>query len=316
MKTLNKKLIVTYETNSAPYSMQYELFDTPYIHPWINLWKKDYQNCSIESWLVNHTPNQLESLITRCNILVQELNDKEYFNLPFLSADCPQPILNRLHYEFESNLKNMVNQDIALELNQIIHQIEKIITDLKSEMLNYISIISPKDMNISIPLLPEYKLFAVNFTNWGDLVLGYATTGKNWFDAILDKDTELINRQEVKNKKEILPEFYCTYFHGENTKQHLSHLFHVDSNSYMYDNYNKLDKETKLNVPIGDLNELSFGKLILGHIDYSHFCTMENIDKDKFLNDLRFRKSTIKEWNLTKFTTFKKCISIYFMNIF
>jgi len=310
MNNLNKKLIVTYETDSTPYSIQYELFDTPYIQPWLDLWKNNYRNCAIDSWLVNHGPAQLESLITRCNILVKKLNDEEYFQLPSLSLDDAQTTLNILHHEFESNLTSIDDQTTGLELNQIIHQIEKILTGIHSRTLNYISIISPKDMSISIPLLPEYKLFAVNFTDWGDLVLGYGTTGKNWFDAILDNDADLINRQGISNKKEIFPEFYNTFFYGENTLYHLSHLLHVSSNAFMYNNYRKLDSDTKKNVPIGDLNELSFGKLILGHIDYTHFCKTENIDKDKFLNNLHYRKSKIKEWNLTKFTTFKKCISV------
>jgi len=310
MNNLNKKLVVTYETNGKPYSIQYNLFDTPYVQPWLNLWKTEYRDRAIDSWLVNHGPAQLESLIARCNVLVKKLNDEEYFQLPFLSLDDAQTTLNLLHHEFESNLTTIDDQTTGLKLNQVIHQIEKILTGIQSKTLNYISIISPKDMSISIPLLPEYKLFAVNFTDWGDLVLGYGTTGKNWFDAILDNDVDLINRQGIANKKEIFPEFYNTFFYGENTLYHLSHLLHVSSNAFMYNNYSKLDSDTKKNVPIGDLNELSFGKLILGHIDYNHFCKTENIDKDKFLNNLHYRKSKIKEWNLTKFTTFKKCISV------
>jgi len=309
MKYLNKILIITYETDNGPYSIHYELFDTPYTQQWLDLWQNDYKDSKILTWFINNNPNELNSLVDECNSLVDQLNKEECFDLPSLSLENVQTTLNFLHYEFESKLNEIGEKSLALKLNHVIHNIESILDGLKAKKLNYLSVIYPENMSVSIPLLPEYKLFAVNYTEWGDLVLGYATTGKNWFDAIRDQDNDLINRHGISNKKEIFPEFYCTFYYQEKTRFHLSHLKHVESNAFLYQEYNKLDEYTKSNVPIGDLNELSFGKLLLGHIDYSHFCMIENLDKDKFLNDIHYRKSKIKEWNLTKFTTFKKCIS-------
>lgn len=315
MKRIPNFLKITFETDSEPYTLVYELFQTPYIEGWINLWKTAYINNELDSWFVNSGPDDLSALIDQCNDLVRQIGTDFNILLPSIEKNNSQETLNYLHHAFELNLINYSGNQNFLKLNHLIHKIEKIFNDKQNGSLNFLSVIYPTDMTTSIPLLPEYKLYAVNSTGWGDLVLGYATTGKNWYDAIVDKDEDLIISNGVSNKKVIFPEFYTTFLYHTYPPQ-ISHLYHVQSNASLYQKYNQLSESAKSKVPIGDLNEISFGKLILGHIEYNTFCKKENIDVKEFTLNIEFRRNFIKQWNQSKFSKFKKCTGIEVTNRF
>jgi hypothetical protein len=313
----NYKLVITFsKIDSTEYKISYDLFDTPYISNWLTLWQTPSDKFDIDTWFVNNTWEDLQLMIDRCNIVISKINEMHNLSLPQLVQNNLSETLNYLHYEFEENF-NKITEDTSLfvELNQHIHKIEHIISDNSNNYINFLSIIQRVDQNITIPLLPEYKLFASNYNAWGDLVLGYTTTGKNWCDALRDNDINLIKIHGISNKIDIQSEFYCIFFH-DNNYNNLSHLNHVAANASLYSFYEKLDQDLKKNVPIGNLSEMSFGKLVLGHINYGDFFNNEpNIDFEQFNYNLKYRANTIEKWNTEVFSKFEKVINVEIINL-
>ena len=319
MKTIDShKFSITFLTeDNTEYKICYNLFNTPYILDWLNLWEVNCKENKIDAWFVNSTWKKLPQIIEEGNLLISKINYIHKFELPTISLENLSNTLNFLHHKFENHIYKVSDEGNLLEkLNYAIHKIEHIMLDNNTDILNFLSIVKPAGSMSSIPLAPEYKLFASNYSNWGDLVLGYATTGKNWKDAITDNDTALIETNDISNKIDILPEFYCSFNYNGYYDSRISHLLQVSSNQTFYKLYQKLDAKLRDIVPIGNLNEISYGKLVLGHIDYKEFFKKEStIDADRHYYDLKYRASIIKEWNVEVFSKFKKVINVEIINL-
>ena len=162
--------------------------------------------------------------------LVQEANSKKYVDVDYI--DMPesfdplvqqQPLLNHLHYEFHRFEEEVENEphrridqsyDPLMILNVEIHALEKLMSIYDDRY----------DPN------PAHALFACGFMihnghldkiaiedpelykHWhypdefGDMVLGYHTVGKNTMHCYQDKDIELVKKGMVRPQKFIGPE--------------------------------------------------------------------------------------------------------------
>lgn len=174
-------------------------------------------------------------LIYSVDSFINENNNGFTFHKRFELEDISQEKLNALHTEFEENLVAFSSQgslqtsndnflremiqikneydDVRIEklLNQVnnsIHCLETLL--LKSTIDNgngcyyghYTSFLRC-DNDINLPIDDnEYSLFALE-CEWGDLLLGYGTTGKSLYHVFKDNDMELITNKHFNLSPQI-----------------------------------------------------------------------------------------------------------------
>jgi len=174
-------------------------------------------------------------LIYSMDSFINENNNGFTFYNHFELEDISQEKLNALHTEFEENLiafsfkgslqtsnnnflreipqikNNFDNVRMEKLLNQVnnsIHCLETLL--LKSKIDNgngcysghYTSFLR-RDVDINLPIDDnEYSLFVLE-CKWGDLLLGYGTTGKSLYHVFKDNDMELITNKHFNLSPQI-----------------------------------------------------------------------------------------------------------------
>lgn len=162
--------------------------------------------------------------------LVQEANSKKYVDVDYI--DMPesfdptvqqQPLLNRLHYEFHRFEEEVENEphrridrsyDPLQRLNVEIHTLEKlmVIYDDRFDPDPDRALIAcgfllhgghPNRVEITDPELYKHWHYPNEF---GDMVLGYHTVGKNTMHCWQDNDIDLVKKGMVRPQKFIGPE--------------------------------------------------------------------------------------------------------------
>jgi hypothetical protein len=224
------------ETNDGDISLYYHLNDNPVQH----IWQQIHADSIKFTMGITHG-KPLEKLVAEINELLKKTNR------PKLEFPISQNQLNNLHNQFveKTNIKSSADE---LKINKLIHAIESknnFLTDYDSTTTFY------KDPdNIRIPIKEEYKLWLVNENKWGHLLLGFGTLGKSWHDIVKTNDNLDDLNLQTTISSETTMSFNADYPFLKNSERR---LFNWAS-------------ESKYNVPLSDLNQLSLGYYLLGEV--------------------------------------------------
>ena len=205
-------------------TLRYQIADTPVSRIWLDRvrWHLALPDCHVfeNQWMTTYPSlEKIQNLWRLMKRLVDEANSGEFIQVDYI--DMPpefdpdidsRPILNYLHFEFhrfeEMLAGKMVGYDPLIQLNVEIHKLEAMISrinDQKTSLLSCGFFLHGNRMNsltggdyvvpISDPSLYQYWNYDDDF---GDLVLGYHTVGKNIHHCWIDNDQDLIRRGFVR----------------------------------------------------------------------------------------------------------------------
>jgi hypothetical protein len=224
------------ETASGPVSLYYHLNDNPVQHIWQQIHKDSTK--FIMGIVYGKT---LEELVAEINKLLKKTNR------PILEIPVSQEQLNKLHNSFVEKSEKESSDD-ELKINLLIHAIESknnFLTEYDSSTKFY------KDPdNVRIPIKEEYKLWLVNESKWGQLLLGFATLGKSWNEIVKTNDNlDDLNLQTTISSETVMV-FNADY----------PFLKIPEKRLYEWAN------ASKYNIPLNNLNQLSLGSYLLGEI--------------------------------------------------
>ena len=272
--------------------------------------KAKYNSVSIDCGIIEELIlDKYTSLMNNISKFESENNNGAVFENKFSLQDISQENLNKLHEEFEkyiivffkqsvlTNVENKHCYKIEKEFNKVIideclNNVNNLIHGLESLLgskhtSNYFcqgffssSLINEKAKRKMIKLEDEeFKLFNVDYC-YGDLLLGYGTTGKSLYHIFKDNDLSILEKG-IKPS----PQMYVT--------TNILGIF-KDKEEYRYERF----KDWFIKNDIGKFgldfydNRNSHGYIKLGDL----VC---NIDKNKFLIDLSKYK-TIAGYEICK----------------
>lgn len=220
---------ITIENKGKNYDLYYHLYDYPVQHQWQNIHKQGNGVISGTTYCID-----IDTAVKEINSLI---------DVP-LPRKFNQTDLNSLHEKFVDS-KMSKNW---LRVNELIHILEGKISNLFHRFDSSINFYCEREQ--FIPIKDEYKLFLRADSYWGDLYLGYATLGKDWIDISGNDDTD----RDLNIQKFITSEALLNFS--------MDQPFKVFQEIKLYN----WAKKTSINVPLNNLNDLSFGRYPLGHI--------------------------------------------------
>jgi hypothetical protein len=279
-------------------TVPYKIWWTPYTEKWLQLWVDAAGLEKLNCWHRQNSIADKNKLIQECNKLVTSINQEKQQNLPLIE-DLEHDTFNHLHHEFELNLPAGETDGLWSALNIKIHQIEELLLQVKYNNSNYMSIINHSHMSKKLVVEEDWVNYQAIRGTWGDLVAGYATTGKSWIDVYATDDRNLIKLDGVKPQQHIMAEFYATYHYADlkSYQEEIPHLNDLDLVTDFFRWRNSLPEDLKEKVP-KYTQQLSLGKFILGRIDLYRLKTFfPEFEVDKFINDKIYRHRWFKHWD-------------------
>lgn len=213
-------------------------------------------------------------------------------------------ILNDLHEEFELYGERIVElkekkifsenlEDNFLLLNNLIHNFESII---RSNNESCSCLIDFKPYNLFCDLKDEdYFLFTPEIT-WGTLYLGYNTLGKNWFNALLDNDIDILKRKKIVSQEKFAAECYLNFMNNKIPSYY---------NNYNFYNWWIKNSISDFYNPNMTIKDFAFGYIPLGflssyEIENKRFFLSDNFDKEKWNMEVWSNFEEICEFKITK----------------
>lgn len=268
--------VLTCKNNKGEFNLHFQLLDNPVQHIWQQI----------------HANNT--DIITDChpgediNILLDDL-DKccVQVTVPPLTRPVTQRQLNWLHSEFVKNEKNKY----WIRINHLIHMLENKIDNPFAKFDSSLLFFAKNEQ--FVPIKDEYKLFLTSDVNWGKLILGYGTVGKDWIDIATNNDdiSDLAIQSQISSETRIM---FCS-------EQVL--------NLYQNHKFYKWATTTDIDVPLGNLNALSLGRYVLGQIIITDtLLAYHNDANDWYVPNHRCKLS----WNKEVFTPDTKIVKIEF----
>jgi len=308
------KLVINYKLNDGKtLTTSYNLYESPYLELWLTQWRNYTlrSSSSIYSWFINKNKKDLPDLTQQICQILKVLKEQDHIDVPDFPTDFSQDRFNNWHSIFEQNVHfaSGKTNKLYMELNALIHTMESVYQNSPTS-LNYRAIVGVLGLQEALPLKPEYQCFSHHNANWGDLVMSYATTGKNWIEVANTNDLDLVRQQAVTNKTLIRQEFVANFIQTDLINVY-DHLGQTDQLKKIYYWYASLPDDLKKNVPIDNLNELYFRKLFLGYIEVHK---LPGIIYSKYLDSNSYRKEYQKKFNLDYFGKVKTMESLTFEN--
>jgi len=226
---------ITLESNGSIIPLHYHLNDNPVQYAWQAMFK----DCNKFKMGISMKLSSTE-IIESINRLIQPMG------LPLLSNPTPQSELNWLHTKFVENPDSSSWQRINLYIHLLEDKIKE--RELQGTSASQRFYLDPEPTYI--PLKEEHKLWLTTEKRWGDLLLGYATLGKGWWEICQDNDSaDDLALQTAIGSETIM------------VLQPETMLFKDVKNRFY-----KWAKTTAIDVPIVNLNQLSLGRYYLGNI--------------------------------------------------
>jgi hypothetical protein len=292
--TNNHYLKIKFKLDNDIYSIKYRLYNNSITDKFIKIINYNnsnnnaitqYTNLCINVGDINEIKkNKYDELIINIDLFEKENNNNITFKHKFSFDQLNQYNLNNLHTEFETyilrftqsdvltNIKNLKNQDNLINncnmnnivlylnnINNIIHNLEDVIgcPNNSTYSSGYYSSYLYSEPYIKPILIDsnEYELFTIEHS-WGDLLLGYGTTGKSLFHLFKDDDIKLL-----KDGFNLSPQEYVT--------SNILGIFKNTPESYE-DDFKKWFDNNNINSSYGiDFNDkknasgyIKFGKII------------------------------------------------------
>jgi len=332
MYKLDKSVTITASDNNGKLlQMNYIFLDTSLVNRWIAVIKENQKiNNSIKDnyrKILNPEERHENFNIFRDNILkINFMYDKQLpdiISLEYLRSN--QHILNDLHEEFEiygdrldyfknighfnnpennpdfcnsiwpGRKQNFELHDQFLTLNEQIHNFETIFRNWgDSEDGQCSCLIDYKPTGIHEALNPEdYFLFEANL-NWGWLYLGYNTLGKHWLSSCLERDNQVIERDQIRPQARFAAE--CFMYFGR--------IMNPYSNRVKLYNWWQENKFSTICDPDMKLSEFAYGYIPLARI------LRYRIDDNNWQPVLEHTHADAKEWNILVWSKFNKIVNI------
>ena len=203
----------------------YRIVDTPIAALWIGRVRrvKSKPNCYVfgNQW-ATYIPSleKIDALWQKMKRLVDETNSGKYIQVGFI--DMPdefdphvdqQELLNFLHYTFHKFEEEAATQvktyDPLMQLNVEIHKLEQLVKTYKLNQTQDKSLLACgfflTDGHMDKIAIPSelYLPWWNHSAQFGDMVLGYHTVGKNIQHCYQDNDVELIKSGFLRPQKEL-----------------------------------------------------------------------------------------------------------------
>lgn len=277
--------------------------------------------------IANKTRKDIEYLMNKLNFYVSEINKFYDRQLPIFTSttEIDRNILNYLHEEFEEygerhqnlivdqkyHLKvingdpnvwpgtkfNKQFHEYWMSLNEWIHVTEIAMNTDEEEFPNFSCLVHAYPPVPGEPLVQMDKLFLQSNYKWGRLYLGYNTLGKDYLHTCHDNDVRVIINNQIKIQKLFSSEIWLNF--SADSVENFSQL-------EFYKWFMNLDEEVKKLIPIDNLNELAFGRYLMGQvvIDSTFLNFHNNFDDWKIDANLQ------KKWNLEVFSKIENIIDV------
>jgi hypothetical protein len=137
--------------------------------------------------------------------------------------------------------------DAWADLNKYIHVTESLLADTFADYNSVITFTHATEP-APVPIKEDYKLWLTTEEHWGDLLLGYATNGKDWIDIAKDNDTLIDLNVQSTISPEAIMFFHVEYPYVKHTERMFS--------AWAKDN----------GITMDNLSQLALGRYVLGHI--------------------------------------------------
>jgi hypothetical protein len=298
------KLNITFSNDeNVTQTLSYQLLENPVVDKFVSLINQinskpfvevQYTNICIYDNPKEKLHEKYNELITNIRLFEEENNNGICFSHKFNLQDISNEKLNNLHTEFEKFIILFCNSDNLLtssdnvrphdeskalkpfseniitylnNVNCLIHYLEDIFDYEKNDNNGFYSTYLYSKPYVRPILLEEsdYDLFTLDY-NFGDLFLGYGTTGKSLFHLFKDNDINLLEKGFV-----LSPQQYIT--------PNIISLFKTSAENYSQsfkDWYDKNDIKNKYNIDFNKYN--SNGYIKLGELIYTDKKTLiENL---------------------------------------
>lgn len=278
-------LRLTLSTDNTDIAIHYALNDNPVQYIW-----QEKMQASLNKPLIVDLVNRADPAY-----YIKELNQcLADVGLPKLTNPTREE-LNNLHSQFV----NSTESSVWSQINVLIHKIENL---LDNNSANFCLKIDTTDPTYDTRVEEFYKLWlSTDSYNWGQLLLGYDTLGKDWLDAAIDEDISVINSPATQNHIGTQTLFS---FMGENVSA-------KRGETQFYHWYNSLKIELKQQVPIDNLNQLALGRFILGRVIIDDaFLSVDPIASNWYVPNHICKT----KWNTTVFSTVTGVKALEFFN--
>lgn len=285
------------------YELQYEVYDHRVANEWVRLTKESLASKAWpagESFNFLVTNEDLNRVLNQMNIHIKTIKDEGLIqmNIPPLDlANITQDYLNQLHESFhryeeqvESNNVYRLNtfkprtrlalfyrpQVLGLytethyalgKLNTLIHWVENAYKMIGGTHINqfFNYYLHPNRFSDLIP--SDYELCRISF-NFGDLMLGYGTTGKNLYHCYIDDDREVVREKLIRPQTTISTEVLALFplkdatenFEAEQNERFLAWCKAAEVERYGYDTSEPVHRIG--HIPLGRLkNQITLGEV-------------------------------------------------------
>ncbi len=287
--------IVLADQNENTFELQYELYTHRVAKEWVRL-STEALTCGAwpagQSFNFEVTQSDLELILDQMNQLVGVIKGEALINIDIPHLDfrnLSQDYLNQLHesfhrYEEEVESRNVYRRNhftaakmnhlfyktqvlglytqthYALgKLNTLIHWVENAYKMIGGEHINQFFNFYLHPNRFSELRPEDYDLCRISF-NFGDLMLGYGTTGKNLYHCYIDNDREVVKERLIRPQRTISTEILALFplrdatenFEVEQNERFRAWCEEAQVHRYGYD----------INAPEHRIGHIPLGKLL------------------------------------------------------
>jgi len=265
--------LVFLDDRGKHHELHFALYNTDLVKRWAEITKENQKNpeSRINTRFTNISYSQISKVRTRLTDCLNRINSVYDEPLPLYTeiAELNTPELNYLHEEFErygERFEDLIettdwwSQELHedfLELNEIIHLHEDLLYVKKGDFPTMAVLYDYYPQGLHLPILERDKLWLTPTLQWGEVYLGYNTLGKDWLKIVVDKDLEVIERDQVKPQIRFAAETWINF--GPDSDG----IYEIRQLEKLYD---QLPENLQKKVPIDDLNKLNYGRFKLGKL--------------------------------------------------
>lgn len=259
---------ITVQSNDKEILLHYHLHDNPVQHEWQKLYLESTGIKPGQSPAIS-----FELALDKINVCLKKIN------YPTLTTTVTQQQLNDLHNEFVVNFENDTWEDI----NTLIHILEDHLTKQLTDFQRTFNFYSKSNFN-KIPIKEEFKLFLTTDNRWGNLLLGYATIGKDYIDVARNNDT----LDDLAVQQFITSETFMNFGSEQ------PYALYENKKFYKWATLSNMD------IPLDNLNKLSLGRYLLGEVIITDtFLTFHPVTSDWYVPNhickLTWNKEMLKD---------------------
>lgn len=247
--------IILSDAERKTFDLCYDVFQHRVAKEWVNLSQKSLDVGALPSgasFNFQVTPNDFQTALDEMNGHIGLIQVQGEIDIPIerLTQDnLSQKYLNDLHEQFhrfeeESRKHNHFSptRDALGQLNVLIHWVENAYKMLSGTHINQFLTYYLHPNHFSPLNDSDYELARISL-NFGDLMLGYGTTGKNLYHCYIDNDRKIVEDGLIRPQKTISTEVLAFFplqdaapsFEKEQNERFQNWCKEADVSKYGYD---------------------------------------------------------------------------------